>query len=278
MLRVTVLGSGSRGNALLVDGSTGTLLVDCGFAARTLAARLEAAGRQPADVHAVLLTHEHVDHACGVRVASSRWAWPVYATPRTHAALAQEDAGAPTHVAHLATEQTDVAGFLVEHHPVPHDAADCRAFRITDPRSGARVGIVLDCGRVPPSLPDFFAHCDLLVVESNHCPDLLQTGPYPRLLKQRIRGGHGHLSNIQAANLLAACAHRDLRGVMLAHLSETNNVPTLAVRQALTALRHAGWRGEQIWAAPQREPHAPMDVAGGAATRRPTSAQLSFGL
>jgi phosphoribosyl 1,2-cyclic phosphodiesterase len=262
MLRVTVLGSGSRGNAVLIDGSEGAVLVDCGFAARTLASRLEAAQRHPEQVHAVVLTHEHVDHACGVRVASARWNWPVYASALTHAALASEDHGAPAHVSLLEPTVTTVAGLQVEHHAVPHDAADCRALRFTDTRSGARVGVVLDCGAIPSRLPAFLAHCDLLVIESNHCATMLANGPYPRLLKQRIRGGHGHLSNEQAGRLLSEVAHDGLRGVMLAHLSETNNTPSLAVAAAKATLQHAGWRRDAVWAAPQRAPHDPVLLSG----------------
>jgi phosphoribosyl 1,2-cyclic phosphodiesterase len=275
MLQVTVLGSGSRGNAILVDGSDGALLVDCGFGTRTLAKRLQLAERRPADVQAVVLTHEHTDHACGVVAASERWDWPVYATARTHAALARDTSGAPLHQALLADGLTEIAGFQVAHHPVPHDAADCRALTITDVRSGARVGVVLDCGRIPDSLPAFLAQCDLLVLESNHCPDLLVNGPYPYMLKQRIRGGSGHLSNVQAGELLSACMHRALRGIMLAHLSETNNTPDLALTSATRALRRAGWTRDALWAAPQRLPHAPIQATG--AVGRPAALQLGLG-
>lgn len=281
MLQITVLGSGSRGNAILVDGSEGAVLVDCGFGTRTLAKRLAAVERQPADVQGVVLTHEHVDHACGVRAASDRWDWPVYATRATHAALAREAGGAPAQTALLGDDATDVAGLRITHHAVPHDAADCRSFVITDIRSGARAGIVLDCGHVPEGLPTFLAQCDLLVVESNHCPTLLTNGPYPWMLKERIRGGSGHLSNAAAGALLEACAHRGLRGVMLAHLSETNNAPDVALSSAAQALARAGWSGESLWAAPQRVPHAPMRVTGVPRRAAPAAAvaqQLALGL
>jgi phosphoribosyl 1,2-cyclic phosphodiesterase len=263
MLQVTVLGSGSRGNAILVDGSEGAVLIDCGFGTRTMAQRLATAQRRPSDVQAVVLTHEHTDHACGVRAASERWDWPVYATARTHAALAREAVGAPPLVQTLGDALTEVAGFRLTHHAVPHDAADCRAFVITDVRSGARAGVVLDCGHAPDTLPAFLARCDLLVMESNHCPTLLVNGPYPWMLKERIRGGSGHLSNAQAGDLLAACVHQGLRGVMLAHLSETNNTPEVALASATQALRRAGWNRDGVWAAPQRIPHAPVQATGG---------------
>jgi phosphoribosyl 1,2-cyclic phosphodiesterase len=262
MLQVTVLGSGSRGNAILLDGSEGAILIDCGFGVRALAKRLALSGRHPDEVQAVVLTHEHTDHACGVRAASARWRWPVYATALTHAALAGESTGAPSTCALLAPGETAVSGLSIHHHPVPHDAADCRAFVVTDLRSGARAGIVLDCGRVTETLPRFLTGCDLLVLESNHCPTLLVNGPYPWPLKQRIRGGSGHLSNPEASELLAQCAHGGLRGVILAHLSETNNLPEVALAHARGALRRAGWRRDAIWAAPQAVPQRPVHATG----------------
>ncbi len=258
MVRVTVLGSGSRGNALVIDGSQGTVLVDCGFSARALHKRLTAASRAPEEIAAVLLTHEHVDHACGVAVASARWGWPVHATTETLDAIEPTTGRRPLHVAPITAVVHRVGGFAVTHCAVPHDAADCRAYVLTDEASGARVGVVLDCGDVPDTLPAFLAHCDLLVLESNHCPDLLANGPYPWMLKQRIRGGHGHLSNSHSARVLSEVAHDGLRGVMLAHLSETNNTPAVALASAREALARAGWRRDALWAAPQREPHAPM--------------------
>lgn len=255
MVRVTVLGSGSRGNAILIDGSQGAVLVDCGFAARSLHKRLVAASRRPEEIEAVLLTHEHVDHACGLSAATGKWKWPVHSSAATLAAVGDALDETRTTVA-LADASHRVGGFLVDHLSVPHDAADCRAYVLTDASSGARVGVVLDCGGVPDGLPAFLSDCDVLVLESNHCPTMLSNGPYPLSLKQRIRGGSGHLSNVQAGAVLSEVAKRGLRGVVLAHLSETNNSPAVAVANARAALRHAGWYSDHVFAAPQREPGA----------------------
>lgn len=265
VLRVTVLGSGSRGNAVLIDGSEGSVLVDAGFGPRALCSRLLAVGRHPEEIHAVLLTHEHIDHAAGAAAASARWGWSVHATAETLRALGDTDSGLPAHTHSLAaTGQTRLSGFAVEHHAVPHDAADCRALVLTDGRSGARVGVVLDAGRVPEGLPEALSRLDLLVLESNHDREMLANGPYPRLLKRRISGGSGHLSNEAAAALAARCAHRDLRGVVLAHLSETNNTPELALACVRDGLRLAGWRRDALWASSQRQPHAPITATGAA--------------
>jgi phosphoribosyl 1,2-cyclic phosphodiesterase len=274
VLRVTVLGSGSRGNAIVVDGSQGTVLVDCGFAARTLHKRLTAAARVPDEIAAVLLTHEHVDHACGVAVASARWGWPVHASAATLAAIEPTTGRRPLHQVPITDAVHRIAGFSISHCAVPHDAADCRAYVLTDDASGARVGVVLDCGDVPATLPAFLSRCDLLVLESNHCPTMLANGPYPWMLKQRIRGGHGHLSNAHSARVLREVVHRGLRGVVLAHLSETNNTPAVALASAREALAQAGWHADAVWAAPQREPHAPITATGSLAP----PAQYALGL
>jgi phosphoribosyl 1,2-cyclic phosphodiesterase len=260
-IAVTVLGSGSRGNAILVDGSRGTVLVDVGFGVRTISRRLAECGRHPGEVEAVLLTHDHQDHACGAGAAARRWGWPVAATSPTLAALttARE---APATVRVLDDSPAVLGGFAISHAPVPHDAADCRAFVLTDEGTGARIGIVLDCGHVPPSLPSFLSGLDLLVVESNHDAALLANGPYPWPLKQRIRDGQGHLSNMQTGTLLESCAHRGLRGVLLAHLSETNNTPELAMSAARVALRRGGWLRDALVACPQRVPTIPLHATG----------------
>lgn len=262
-LRVTVLGSGSRGNAVLVEGSVGSVVIDAGFGVRAMARRFSQAQRAPESVHDLLLTHEHVDHASGAAAASQRWNWTVHGTAATLAALQTTPGGAPERVAVLnASTCTTMSGFEVEHHAVPHDAADCRAFRLTDVRSGARVAVVLDCGDVPETLPAFLSHADLLVVESNHDRDLLQVGPYPWHLKKRITGGRGHLSNECAASLLATSAHPGLQGVLLAHLSETNNTPAHAIASARHALRRAAWRKDLLWACAQGAPIEGVDALG----------------
>jgi phosphoribosyl 1,2-cyclic phosphodiesterase len=272
-----MLGSASRGNAILVDGSVGSLLIDAGFGVRTLAKRFEAASRRPEDVGALLLTHEHVDHACGASAACDRWSWTVHASMATHAALAVQASGAPAEVAMLGLSgQSSLCGFRVEHTGVPHDASDCRAFVLTDESSGARAGIVLDAGHVPDGLPTFLERLDLLVLESNHDEEMLANGPYPWPLKERIGGGQGHLSNRRAAALAAACAHRGLRSVVLAHLSETNNTPELATTAAREALRKGGWKRDSVFAAPQRIVLSPVSADGGVG--RPAAAQLSLGL
>ncbi len=259
-MRVTVLGSGSRGNAILVDAGATRVLVDVGFGPRTIAARLRAADYAPESITGVVLTHEHVDHASGALEACARWGWPLHATAGTLSALPTPLVPVRAFAHGDAWSIGDLTGRSVA---VPHDAADCAALVLEERRSGARVGIALDLGHVPDALPDAFRGLDLLVVEANHDVAQLTAGPYPWPLKQRILGPRGHLSNQAAAELVARCAHRGLRGVILAHLSETNNSPALAVGTVRDILRRCGRAGEpardHVRAASQRTPLGPVD-------------------
>ena len=268
MFRITVLGSGSRGNAILIDGTDGAVLVDAGFGPRSLVRRLNAAGRRPEEISALVLTHEHTDHASGAAAACARWGWPLYGSAGTLEALGvgRGTAVSPREArAFTADDPTTISGFLLETTSVPHDARDCRALAFTDIRSGARAGVAMDVGQVPDALPLAFARLDLIAIESNHDEQLLASGPYPWSLKQRISGGLGHLSNGAAAAFVSACAHRGLRGVLLTHLSETNNRPALAIERSRDALRRAGWTRDALSAASQHIPLAPMTSSGAAA-------------
>jgi len=258
-MRVSILGSGSRGNAILLDAGDTRVLVDVGFGPRSLAARLRQVGCAPESITGVVLTHEHVDHASGALAACARWGWPLHATAGTLAAL-------PTPVVPVRTLTHgqpwgigDLAGQTVA---VPHDAADCAALVFEDRRTGQRAGIALDLGHAPTHLAEAFARLDLLVVEANHDVPQLMAGPYPWSLKQRILGANGHLSNAAAAAFVGECTHVGLRAVVLAHLSETNNSPSLAVETVRATLQRHGRDGRRaalrVVSASQRTPVGPV--------------------
>lgn len=277
MIRVTVLGSGSRGNAILIDGTESTLLVDAGFGTRALTQRLTLVDRKPTDVQALLLTHEHTDHARGAVAANARWQWPVYAVRETLAALSTQPQGAPAYTAPVHFDRvTTVGGFAVTCVRVPHDAQACTAFVLTDISSGCRVGIALDVGHVTEPLVSSLTRCDLLVLESNHDEQMLANGPYPWHLKQRIGGALGHLSNGAAAALASQLVHRGLRGIILAHLSQTNNTPAIAIQRTREALRRQGWQRDGLWAASQSVPCGPIGADG--TLHRHRSIQQCLGL
>ncbi len=263
-MRVSVLGSGSRGNAILVESGSTRVLVDAGFGPRALATRLRVLGCAPESITGVVLTHEHVDHASGALAACARWGWPLYATAGTLAALPEAMVPVRTIAHGQAWSIGDLAGQSVA---VPHDAADCAALLFEDRRTGERTGIALDLGHVPAPLAPAFERLDLLVIEANHEVSQLMAGPYPWALKQRIAGDRGHLSNAGAAALVATCAHAGLRGVVLAHLSETNNSPALAVASVHAALTRRGRAGAHtsVLAASQRFPLGPVSSRGGTA-------------
>lgn len=274
MLRVTMLGSGSRGNATLVEGPDSTLLIDAGFNPRALARRLAHIGKRPEQISALVLTHEHTDHASGAALCCARWGWTMYASNGTLEAM--PDIVSPT-VALPLRSDVAIGGFTVNAMAVPHDAREAVALVLTDRMSGCRLGLATDLGHVPEGLAAHFERLDLLVCESNHDETMLANGPYPQMLKRRIASRLGHLSNKQGAAFIAQCVHRGLRAVVLAHLSETNNTPATAIETATGALRRAGWRREDIWAAHQTEPRGPY--ASNAAPGAPVQAvQLGFAL
>ncbi len=275
-MRVSVLGSGSRGNAILIDAGSTRVLVDAGFGVRTLARRLADVGCAPESISALVLTHEHVDHSQGALAACARWNWPLFATAGTLANL-------PTPlvpVRMIAHGQSWSIGDLVgTSSPVPHDAADCAALVFEHAAHGARAGIALDLGHIPEGLVAAFERLDVLVIEANHDRQQLLAGPYPWMLKQRILGPHGHLGNDGAAEFVARCAHRGLRTVLLAHLSETNNSPALAVDAVRTALRRRGRLAarapDQVFAASQRAALGPVHCSPG---RSPSVGQLELSI
>lgn len=248
-MRIWSLGSGSSGNALVIESAGRRLLVDCGFGPRALVTRLKAIGIAPDSISGLLLTHEHVDHAQGAARAQKKWRWPVFATAGTLRALEEIEARWRRPLA--AGSEVEHEGFRIEPVEVPHDAAAPAAFVVTASASGARVGIAHDLGAVPAALPARFAGCDVLCLEANHDERMLRDGPYPAALKARIRGGRGHLSNDQGGELAASLVHRGLRAVVLLHLSEVNNRPEVAVAAVRGRLRTARFGGEVV-AAPRR--------------------------
>jgi phosphoribosyl 1,2-cyclic phosphodiesterase len=238
MVRVVPLGSGSSGNATLVAFGTRKLLVDAGLSARELALRLEGVGVAPRLLSAILLSHEHHDHARGLERFAVKHGVPVFTAPETLAALNL----APRHLGAWHPFEPgvtfDAFGVRVDPFTVPHDAVNPVGFVLE--AEGVRVGIVTDLGHATTLVIERLRGCHVLIVEANHDDAMLVRGPYPWALKQRIGGRLGHLSNDEAATLLAATADDDCQAVILAHLSESNNTAALARRAVGAALARAG--------------------------------------
>jgi phosphoribosyl 1,2-cyclic phosphodiesterase len=238
-MRFASLGSGSKGNALLVESGCTRVLVDCGFSPRETAMRLERLGVEPESVDAVLVTHEHGDHAGGVARCAARFGWTVHASHGTAMAARLDDVGARCFDSHAAF----VIGDLEVHpYPVPHDAREPTQFVFSD--GANRLGVLTDAGAVTPHIVAMLKDCAALVLECNHDADMLAHGRYPPPLKKRIAGGYGHLENGLAAGLLRVLGGGRLRHIVAAHLSEENNTPELARAALAEALGcTADWIG-----------------------------------
>ena len=216
------------------DGSA--VLLDAGFSCRDLEARLAAVGVDPARVRAMILTHEHGDHARGAERFARRFGCEIAATSATLRCLglrSREFRCAPFE----SGRSFRVAGWRVDCVGVPHDAADPVAFRLETRE--ASIGYAMDLGHATPAVQSLLEGCEVLIVEANHDVEMLERGPYPEDLKDRLRGLRGHLSNEEAAALIAETANRNTRALVLAHLSRTNNRADLAMLAAHRALGSA---------------------------------------
>ena len=226
-LRIGVLGSGSGGNAVVIESGSDRLLIDAGFSCRELVRRMKRLDFDPATLGGVVLTHEHVDHCRGVDRFARKFRLPVFATEGTLAGTGLREEVARSAVMIFSGKPCEVAGFRVEPFLLPHDAREPIGLVVEDSR-GRRVGLVADLGCRTSLAWGRLKDLDVLLLETNHDLDLLRNGPYPWSLKQRIAGRHGHLSNRDAADGLPELMGDRLRWVVLYHLSETNNLPALA--------------------------------------------------
>lgn len=223
-MRFAALGSGSRGNATLVESGSARILVDCGLPLRELEQRLEGIGVEPRTIQAVLLTHEHGDHIRGLAAFANRYPIRVWSTPGTWRAGAMPATGPAGLDLRLLLSHGGpfrVGDLRITPYPVPHDAREPCQFVIEG--DGSTLGILTDAGSITPRIRESLSGCDALMLEANHDPELLRVGPYPPRVRARVGGRYGHLSNQQAAELLAGLEHRSLRHLLLAHISAKNN-------------------------------------------------------
>lgn len=259
-MRFSVLGSGSRGNATLVEVRGTRLLVDAGFSGRDLARRLTALAVEPGAVDGIVVTHDHGDHTRGVGVFARRFGTPVWLTEGTRTACENLFRGGERLHAYRPGHPFAVGDIRVEPFLTVHDAVDPVGVALADPEEGLRLGIATDLGRPTTGIRLALSECDGLVLEANHDEGLLQEAPYPWSVKARIRSSHGHLSNHAAADFACELLHDELTTVVLAHLSAESNRPALAHEVVGAALARAGFRGT-LTVAGQDDPTPWFDLA-----------------
>jgi phosphoribosyl 1,2-cyclic phosphodiesterase len=241
-MRFASLGSGSDGNALVVEAGHSRILLDCGFSAAETVRRLARLGLEPATINAVLVTHEHDDHVGGADRFARRFGIPVYLSYGTRVAAAGGgDAFASATIIDSHTPFA-VGDLEIFPYPVPHDAREPTQFVFGD--GTRRLGVLTDAGSSTPHIEEMLSGLDALVIECNHDRELLLGGNYPERLKQRIAGRYGHLDNGQAADIVANIEKKSLQHVVAAHLSQRNNRPELACAALSAALGcDAEWIG-----------------------------------
>jgi phosphoribosyl 1,2-cyclic phosphodiesterase len=224
-LRFTSLGSGSSGNALVVDCDGTRVMMDCGFNLAEVRQRLERVGLAPGDLAGIVVTHEHDDHMGGVARLAKRHAIPVYVTRGTGQWLPPDFPAVL--VRYISSHAPFAIGAVsVEPFTVPHDAREPVQYVFSD--GDARLGVATDLGCITQHVVEKLSGCTALVLECNHDLDMLMTGPYPAVLKHRVAGRFGHLDNRCARDLVRALDRSRLRHLIAAHLSKQNNRPELA--------------------------------------------------
>lgn len=240
-VRMTVLASGSRGNCTVVSSSQGSLLVDAGLSCRETIRRMRAAGEDPHQLKAVVISHEHSDHVAGLQVLAQKLKLPIYMTGATYQSwrrATRDKEGKPAKLERVeyfeAGRSFSIHDITVMPFTIPHDAADPCGF--TFKADGVKLGVVTDLGCMTANIKDNLRGCDGLMIESNHDLEMLRNGPYPWMVKQRVMSRVGHLSNSALAEFFQTDYDGSAAFLVLAHLSEQNNHPELARETAYRAL------------------------------------------
>ena len=229
-MKVISLQSGSNGNCFYVETDDVRILIDAGISGRAAQQRLEQQGRDIRDVDALFVTHDHSDHSRSVGVFQRKFGMPVYMTRKTLAAIERYGKiGKLDDVRFFRAGDVCTLGTVQIHSiPTPHDSADGVVFVVDDGKQ--RAGILTDLGHVFDGLKEVLKTLNGVIIESNYDEAMLDTGPYPYHLKERIRGSGGHISNRESAELLRECAGDRLKWACLCHLSDQNNSPEAALR------------------------------------------------
>ncbi|MDR2649592.1 MAG: MBL fold metallo-hydrolase [Clostridiales bacterium] len=242
MVRFCPIASGSSGNCVYIYAGGSHILIDAGLSGRNIEAGLRALKLTGRQLSAVLVTHEHSDHITGVGVMSRRYGLPVYATPKTwryfdrHGVLGIINPGL---IRRIEPEQpVSIGGLQAVAFDIPHDASQPVGYSIF--AENRKITVATDIGEPTDIIRRYIADSNIVLLESNHDADMLLNGKYPKVLKERISGSRGHLSNFEAGKLLAESATDKLRYIFLGHLSEENNRPLIALNTVENILHESG--------------------------------------
>ena len=232
-LAICMLASGSKGNATYISNGNTSILIDAGLSGVEIQRRLVSRNLDPEHLDAIIVSHEHSDHIQGVGVLSRRYNVPVYINQKTH--RASPKLGSLYETRSFECGMTfQISNLTIHPFSISHDAEDPVGFKIG--QNGTSIAIATDLGIATSVVKEHLKHCVLLILEANHDPRMLENGPYPWPLKQRIKSRTGHLSNTSSKILLEELQHENLQHVILAHLSEINNTPRLAFEEVAKAL------------------------------------------
>ncbi len=264
-MKFMTIASSSSGNASLIIGAAGAVLCDCGVSAKRIETALQKAGVSPTELEGIFITHEHSDHISGLEVISRRYKIPIYATEGTIRGIRTSKPGKiDPELFHSiqAGKPILVGGITVTAASIPHDANEPVAYAFSE--GDKKVCCATDIGHRTEELADFLQEANILLLEANHDVRMLEVGPYPYVVKQRILGNYGHLSNIESGILLKQILHPGLRYVFLGHLSQNNNYPPLCYEtvRGEIAGNHYGISAEDIHLAlaPAGEPGEPVEI------------------
>ena len=241
-MRFACLGSGSQGNALVVEAGNTRLLLDCGFTLQETVIRLGRLGLEPDTIDAIVVTHEHGDHICGVARFARKFGIPVWLTHGTLRSAGKAFGKLSGVNIIEGYQRFSIKDIEVEPYPVPHDAQEPAQFVFGN--GSLRLGVLTDTGCSTPHIEAVLSDCDALVLECNHDARMLANSHYPESLKRRVGGRFGHLENAASASLLARLNCNRLQHVIAAHLSQKNNTPLLVQGMLSNALNcEAAWIG-----------------------------------
>lgn len=233
-MRYSVLGSGSKGNALYVESGKTSILIDAGFSGKELEKRLTVHGKELAKLNGVFLTHEHGDHIQGAGIISRRCSLPVYANHGTFKGSEKTVKKLYKRVEFETGSRCELQALEIRSFRISHDTLDPVGYLISDGKHS--IACCTDTGSVTHLIANRLSKCDALILEFNHDLTMLKNGPYPFSLQQRVRSNQGHLANPDAAEFLKSLLHDKLQQVILAHLSETNNRADIALQSATSVL------------------------------------------